>query len=158
MKDENMIKLLFICHGNICRSPMAQFIMKDLVSKKHLESQFIIDSCATSTEEIGNGLYYGAKEILKEHNIPISHHTARQIRFSVYEDFDYLILMENYNLYNLKRIIPTDPDKKVFRLLDFTENPADISDPWYNGDFETAYQEITTGCTALLNYIEKKNL
>lgn len=153
-----MIKILFICHGNICRSPMAEFIMKNLISKKHVQSYFFIDSCATSQEEIGNGLYPYAKDILLKHNIPIYQHSARQITLSDYDYFDYLLVMENYNLHNLKRIIPTDPQKKIFRLLDFTNFPTDISDPWYSGDFETAYQEITKGCQALLEYIEKKNL
>lgn len=152
-----MIKVLFICHGNICRSPMAELIMKDLVFKRKLEKDFLISSCATSREEIGNGLYDEAMDILKKHRIPLTDHCARQITSSDYKEYDYLIVMEQFNLRNLKRIIPDDPDRKIFRLLDFSSHPKDICDPWYSGDFETAYQEIQEGCIALLNFIQHKN-
>lgn len=148
-----MIKVLFICHGNICRSPMAEFIFKDMVKKKGLQEKFYIASAATSREEIGNSVYPPAKRKLKEHNISCEGKTAIQMKKSDYEKYDYIIAMEEFNIRNIFKIIKEDPEKKVYRLLDFTDKPKDIDDPWYTGDFDITYKEIVKGCEALLEKI-----
>ena len=148
-----MIKILFICHGNICRSPMAEFIFKDMVKKKGLQENFYIASAATSREEIGNSVYPPAKRKLKEHNISCEGKTAIQMKKSDYEKYDYIIAMEEFNIRNIFKIIKEDLDKKVYRLLDFTDKPKDIDDPWYTGDFDITYKEIVKGCEALLEKI-----
>lgn len=150
-----MINVLFICHGNICRSPMAEFVFKEIVKKKGLENKFYIASAATSTEEIGNPVYPPAKRKLAEHNISCKGKQAVQVTKDDYDKYDYLIVMEDYNIRNLMRIIKKDSDNKVYKLLDFTDNPKDIDDPWYSGDFETTYREIVKGCNGLLNHILK---
>ena len=148
-----MKKVLFICHGNICRSPMAEFIFKKLVSDSGLDSEFEIDSAATSTEEIGNGLYPPARDVLKKHNVPIGQHRSRQINRTDLEYFDYIIAMEGYNIKNLNRVV--GESNKYSLLLDYTDKPGDIDDPWYTGDFETAYSQIEKGCIALLSEMLK---
>lgn len=148
-----MIKVMFVCHGNICRSPMAEFVFKDMVEKKGLKNQFYIASSATSAEEIGNGVYPPARKKLLEHNISCEGKYAVQLRKSDYDEYDYIIAMEQFNVRNILRIIKDDKYKKVFRLLEFTDKPKDIDDPWYTGDFDTAYNEIVRGCSGLLNYI-----
>ncbi len=144
-----MIKILFVCHGNICRSPMAEFILKKLVKDKGIERNFEIDSCATSTEEIGNDIYPPAKSCLNAHGIPFVRHYARQITKDDLLYYDYIIAMEDYNLSNLKRIVG-DSDKYSL-LKNYTDTPGDIFDPWYSGDFETAYKEIMAGCIGFLD-------
>lgn len=153
-----MIKILFICHGNICRSPMAEFICKDYVKQSGIAEQFHIESAATSREEIGNPVYPPARRRLAQAGISCQGKTARQVTRQDYDDFDYLICMENFNLRNLGRIIPADQDGKIYRLLDFTSHPRDIDDPWYTGDFDTAYDEIREGVEAFIKYLyqEKK--
>ncbi len=153
-----MIKILFICLGNICRSPMAEFVFKDLVRKQGLEQNFIINSAATSTEEIGNTMHYGTRRKLEEKGIPYTEHTARQLIKKDYEKYDYLIGMEEKNIKNIIRIIGEDNKNKVFRLLDFTDKPKDIADPWYTGNFDITYNEISKGCIALLEYCKNKLL
>ncbi len=145
-----MVKILFVCHGNICRSPMAEFIMRDLVTKANLQDRFVIASAATSMEEIGNPVYPPAKRKLREHGILAEGHHARRIERADYREYDYLIGMERYNLRNMLRIFGSDPEGKIYRLLDFTDRPRDIADPWYTDDFDTAYEEILEGCEALL--------
>ncbi len=145
-----MIKIMFVCHGNICRSPMAEFIFKNMAKGENIH----IESKAVSREEIGNDIYPSAKKKLSEKGIPFSRHSARQVTRKDYDNFDYIVIMESYNLPRLLRIIGEDDKKKVSRLLDFTDTPGDISDPWYSGDFETAYREITKGCQALLEKIK----
>ena len=153
-----MIKVLFLCHGNICRSPMAEFVMKDLVAKQGLSAQFYIASAATSTEEIGNGVHYGTRRILKEHSIPCFGKTAVRLEPGDYKKYDYLIGMDQWNIKNMLRILGSDPEHKVSRLLDFTDHPGDIADPWYTGDFDLTYQDIREGCEALLSYlVSEKN-
>lgn len=156
----NMIKVLFICHGNICRSPMAEYIMKHLVKEAGVAEQFEIDSAATSTEEIGNDMYPPAKRKLTEHGIPFGCHAARQLRRSDYEYYDYLIGMDVANMRNISRIcgcghlsssIDKDLDDKVAMLMDFTDTPGSVADPWYTGDFEITYRDILAGCEGLLN-------
>ena len=151
-----MIKVLFVCLGNICRSPMAEFIFKDMVKKCGLEKDFFIDSAATSFEEVGNVLYYGAQDKLDEKGIPYTNHKARRITEEDYKRFDYIIGMEERNISNIKRIVGKDVDNKVFRLLDFSNNPRDISDPWYTGNFEVAYNDIVEGLESFLEFIKNK--
>ncbi|MDO4191649.1 MAG: low molecular weight protein-tyrosine-phosphatase, partial [Bacteroidales bacterium] len=136
-----MKKILFVCHGNICRSVMAEMVMKHIVRKANREGEFLIDSCATSTEEIGNDIYPPAKQCLTAHNIPFTHHQARQIVLEDYQRFDLIILMDHNNLRNIKRIIPSDTDKKIRMLL-----THDVADPWYTGDFEATYRDVVAGC------------
>ncbi len=151
-----MIRVLFVCHGNICRSPMAEFIMKDLVDKAGLGDQFQIASAATSMEEYGNPIYPPAKRKLREHGITAEGHRARRMERRDYQDYDYLVGMEQYNIRNMLRIVGSDPDGKIHRLLDFTDQPGDIDDPWYTDDFTTAYEEILRGCQGLLSFLKKK--
>ena len=152
-----MTKILFICHGNICRSPMAEFIMKDLVEKNGLSSEFYIESAATSTEEIGNPIYPPAKSELARHKIGVpgnelglSQKRARQMTRADYDRFDYIIGMENLNLSYMNRILGGDPEEKVHLMMDFTDHPEDIDDPWYTGDFSGVYKQILEGCECLL--------
>lgn len=148
-----MIKVLFICHGNICRSPMAEFICADMITRRGLTDVISVDSAATSREEIGNSIYPQARSVLQRHGVPMYAHRARQVTKHDYEEFDYLVVMEEYNIRNLKRVIGEDRDHKVSRLLDFTDRPGDISDPWYYGNFEGTYEEIVMGCKALIDKI-----
>lgn len=153
-----MIKVLFVCLGNICRSLMAEFIFKDIVKKEGLDRSFIIDSAATSSEEIGNGIYYLAKEKLDEMGIPYTNHRARKISKLDYEKYDYIIGMEQRNVDNIKWILGLkEDDKKVYKLLEFSDNPRDISDPWYTGNFTKAYNDILEGCLGLLKFIKENN-
>ncbi|MBQ7107576.1 MAG: low molecular weight phosphotyrosine protein phosphatase [Clostridia bacterium] len=145
-----MTKILFICHGNICRSPMAEYVMKDLVKNR---DDVYVESKAVSTEEIGNPIYPPAVKTLNKHNIPFGNHRARQIKKEDYTEFDYLVVMEEYNLPRLFRILGDDPENKVYKLLDFTSTPGDIEDPWYTGNFEKVFQQITLGCKCLLEKI-----
>ena len=149
-----MTKILFVCLGNICRSPMAEFIFKDMVKKEGLEHKIYIESAATGAEAVGNDMYYLAKEKLLQEEIPFSKRAARQITKQDYEEFDYIIGMEDRNIRNILRIIGNDKDNKVSRLLDFSNNPRDIADPWYTGRFNTTYLQIVEGCKALLEYIK----
>ncbi len=152
-----MYRILFICWGNICRSPMAEFIMKDLVEKNGLSSEFYIESAATSTEEIGNPIYPPAKSELARHKIGVpgnelglSQKRARQMTRADYDRFDYIIGMENLNLSYMNRILGGDPEEKVHLMMDFTDHPEDIDDPWYTGDFSGVYKQILEGCECLL--------
>ena len=148
-----MIKTLFICHGNICRSPMAEFVMKDLVKERGLEDDFFIASAATSSEELGNPVYPPARRKLLDHGIDPSGKTARRITKKDYEDYDYLIGMDHWNLKNMERAFSGDPEHKLHLLRDFTRTPGEIDDPWYTGDFDTAYEQISKGCKGLLDHI-----
>ena len=145
-----MIKILFVCHGNICRSPMAEFVMKDLVNKKGMADQFEIASAATSTEEIGNPVYPPAKRKLKEHGISCEGKTARQMTKEDYAYYDYIIAMDRLNLRNMTRFAGNDPDNKVSLLMDFTNHPGDVADPWYTGDFEATWNDVNEGCIGML--------
>lgn len=151
-----MTRILFICHGNICRSPMAEYIMKALVKEQRLEKDFEIASAATSREEIGNSLYPPAQRKLREHGIPFGAHAARQMTRADYLYYDKIIAMEAYNLRNLRPMVGNDPDRKVSLLMDYTQRPGDVADPWYTDDFETAYQDILEGCQGLLKTLTQK--
>lgn len=148
-----MINVMFVCLGNICRSPMAEFVLKDLVCKKHLEKSFYIASSATSFEEVGNDVHYGTKEKLKEQGIPIEKRKAVRLKKDDYEKYDYIIAMEESNIKNILKIIGEDKENKVCRLLDFTSNPRDIADPWYTGNFTSTYNDILEGCNSFLDKI-----
>lgn len=145
-----MTKILFVCHGNICRSPMAEFIMKDLVRKAGLADRFHIGSAATSREELGNPVYPPARRKLAEHGIACAGHAARQLTAQDYENYDLLIGMDRENLRNMRRICGGDPDGKLSLLLDHTGRSRDVADPWYTGDFEATWQDVLAGCQALL--------
>ena len=145
-----MIKILFVCHGNICRSPMAEFVMKNLVNKKDMADQFEIASAATSTEEIGNPIYPPAKRKLKEHGISCEGKTARQMTKKDYAYYDYIIAMDRLNLRNMTRFVGNDPDNKISLLMDFTNHPGDVADPWYTGDFEATWNNVNEGCIGIL--------
>ena len=150
-----MTKILFVCHGNICRSPLAEFLMKELISKQGLDGEFYIESAATSTEEIGNGVYPPVKRILNARGIDCSAKRARQMTCADYEKFDYIVCMDSNNMRNMERIAD-DNMGKYSKLLDFTPNPHDVADPWYSGDFSTTEMEVQAGCEALLEYILNK--
>lgn len=149
-----MIKILFICHGNICRSPMAEFIMKDLVRKADLTQEFYIESAATSREEIGNPVYPPVCRLLNEHGIDCAGKTARQLIKQDYDQFDFLIGMDRNNLYNMRRICGDDYENKMHLLMDYTNHSGDVDDPWYSGDFETTWCDISKGCKGLLQSIK----
>ena len=145
-----MTRILFVCHGNICRSPMAEYVMKDLVDKARLSEEFFISSAATSREELGNGVYPPARRMLAEHGIACAGHAARQIAAKDYRDYDYIIGMDEENLRNMRRVFSGDPDGKVSLLLDHAGRGGDVADPWYTGDFEATWRDVNDGCRALL--------
>ena len=150
-----MIKILFVCHGNICRSPMAEFVMKDMVKKCGRGDEFGIASAATSDEEIGNDMHHGSRSKLRREGIPFMPRASRRMTKRDYDAFDYIIAMDSHNLRNIERIIGHDHDHKVYRLLDFTERRGhDIADPWYTGDFDATYNDITEGCRGLLDKLK----
>ena len=160
-----MIKILFVCHGNICRSPMAEYVLRDMIQKEPLlhspqpgMPDISVASAATSTEEIGNPVHHGTRNILRRHGIDTSGKRARRMTKRDYEEYDYLIVMDEWNIRNILKITGGDPQKKVSRLLDFTGQGKDIADPWYTGDFETTYADVTRGCRALLEYLLKQEL
>ena len=150
-----MIKILFVCHGNICRSPMAEFVMKELVNKKGMADQFEIASAATSTEEIGNPVYPPAKRKLKEHGISCEGKTARQMTKADYTYYNYIIAMDRFNLKNMTKFVGNDPDNKVSLLMDFTSQPKDVADPWYTGDFDATLNDVCEGCVGIIKKLNK---
>ena len=163
-----MISILFVCHGNICRSPMAEFVMKKIVTDAGLEHEFHIESAATSTEEIGNPVYPPARRMLQKHGIHSDGKTARQMTVKDLETFDYIILMDENNLRNLKWILPrsilqdlnisNDPSErrlqKVSLLMDYTDEPREVADPWYTGDFQATWDDVWDGCSELLKFLK----
>lgn len=151
-----MIKVCFVCHGNICRSPMAEYLFKYLVAKYGKKDKFLIESMATSSEEIGNPIHYGTRKILDRYNLDYSKKRAKQFKLSDYNSFDYIIGMDSYNVRNLERIC--NKNDKIYRLLDFTDLKRDISDPWYTGDFEQTYNDIIAGLEGFYNYLLENKL
>jgi len=146
-------RILFVCHGNICRSPMAEFVMKDLVEKAGVAQQFLIESAATSTEEIGNSVYPPARRKLAEHGISCQGKTARQMTRLDYGRYDLLIGMDSWNIRNMRAISGGDPEGKIRMLMDYTNRPGDVADPWYTGDFEATWRDVLEGCEALLSQL-----
>lgn len=146
-----MKKILFVCHGNICRSPMAEYVMRDLVEKEELSHLFFIDSAATSTEEIGNPVHPGTRRKLYEMGIACGDHRARQITRADLAAFDYLLGMDRANIKNMRRMLGESP--KIMQLLDFSSSPRDIADPWYTGDFDATFRDVKEGCLSLLYHI-----
>ena len=149
-----MKKLLFVCHGNICRSPMAEFVMKALVQEQGLSYCYEIASAATSTEEIGNPVYPPARRMLVAHGISCAGKTARQMTKQDYTYYDLLIGMDHANLRNMRRICGGDPDGKLHLLLDYTNRPGEVADPWYTDDFQATWEDVTEGCQGLLKTLE----
>ena len=147
-------KILFVCHGNICRSPMAEFIMKDLVHKAGRDEEFYIESAATSTEEIGNSVYPPARRKLAEHDIQCKGKTARQMTREDYSRFDLIVAMDRYNLRNMQRFVGDDPEDKVRLMMDFTDRPGDVADPWYTGNFDATWRDCLEGCKGILSLSE----
>ena len=150
-----MIKVLFICHGNICRSTMAEYVMKALVNKSGLSDTFFIDSAATSREEIGNPVHYGTRHKLEEVGIYCGNHKARQMQKHEYDEYDYIIGMDSANMRNLNRMLKNDPEEKLYKFLTFAGSGRDIADPWYTGNFDETYEDIQEGCEGFLDYLEK---
>ena len=147
-----MVKILFVCHGNICRSPMAEFVMKDLVKKADVNAY--IASAATSTEEIGNPVHYGTRKKLAEFGISVSGKYAIQMTKKDYDEYDYIIAMDSNNIRNIFRIIGADPKNKVRKLLSFADRDGDIADPWYTGNFDATYSDVFEGCKGLIEKIK----
>ena len=157
-QEKFMTKILFICHGNICRSTMAQYVMQYLVDKRGLSDCFYIDSAATSREEIGNGVHHETRAKLREVGIPCGDHRARQMTRGDYEEYDYLIGMDTWNIRNMNRIVGADPDHKIHKLLEYTNRGGDIADPWYTGNFDETYRDVSEGCEGLLTHILKEDM
>lgn len=153
-----MLKIMFVCHGNICRSPMAEFILKKMVADKGIADRFVIASCATSTEEIwgdiGNPVYPPARAELKKHGIFCEDKRAVQLKKGDYDSYDLFIGMDSYNVRNMQRILGGDPKGKIRKLMDYTERGGDVADPWYSDRFDIAYRDIYDGCKALLESLE----
>ncbi len=156
MDKKKIHRLLFICHGNICRSPMAEYVMKHLAAEAGRAEEFEIASAATSTEAVGCGIYPNTKQILDKAGIPCKGHVSRQVTMADYDHYDHLIVMDSLNLRNLERLIGPDTAGKVCRLLDFTSRPGDIADPWYTRDFNLTYRQVTEGCRGILEMINDK--
>ena len=152
-----MKKIMFVCHGNICRSPMAEFIFKKMISDMNIQSDFVVCSSATSTEEIWNGIgnpvYPPAQRELGKHNISCEGKRAVQLKYSDYENYNYFVGMDSANILNMHRILRDDNDTKIYKLMDFTEQKGDVADPWYTGDFHKTYNDIYLGCKCFLDYI-----
>lgn len=151
-----MIKVLFVCLGNICRSPMAEFLFKDIVKKRKLENEFIIESAATSSEEEGSPVYYKVTEKLANLGISTKGKHARKLTKEDYDKYNYILGMEESNIRNIYRILGEDKENKVYRLLDFSNNPRDISDPWYTRNFDITYEDIMEGLNTFLDYLKDK--
>ena len=151
-----MVKILFVCHGNICRSPMAEFILKDLAEKEGLSAQLQVGSAAVSSEELGHPVYPPARRKLAEHGISCAGKTARQLQREDYARWDLLLGMDRSNLRGMRRICGGDPDGKIRLLMDYTHRPGEVADPWYTGDFEAAWRDISEGCAGLLRALFQK--
>ena len=151
-----MIKILFVCHGNICRSPMAEFVMKDMVRKAGLETRFVIESKAARRDELGNDTHYGTKAKLRQMSVPFAKRRATLLDRSDYDAYDYLVAMDTENVHDMLRLFGGDPEKKITMLLQFAGENREVADPWYTGNFDETYEDVLKGCTALLRMIGKK--
>ena len=151
-----MIKILFVCHGNICRAPMAEFVMKDMVRKAGLETRFVIESKAARRDELGNDTHYGTKAKLRQMGVPFAKRRATLLDRSDYDAYDYLIGMDEENMRDMLRLFGGDPNGKIYKLLRFADEDRDVADPWYTGNFDETYEDVLKGCTALLRMIGKK--
>ena len=149
-----MIKILFVCHGNICRSPMAEFVLRDMVKKAGRSAEFEIASAATSTEELGNPVYPPARRELKAHGIDCTGKTARQLSWADYDRYDLFIGMDQRNLHAMHRILKGDPQKKIRLMMDYTNRPGDVADPWYTGEFGVTWRDVSEGCRGLLEALD----
>ena len=147
---------MFVCHGNICRSPMAEFVFNKMVNDRSLTYIMTAVSSATSTEEIGNDIHYGTKRILDKYGIPYTRREAVQLTYLDYQKYDLFVGMDSANIRNMLRIFGSDPDNKIIKLLDLTDLGGDVADPWYTGNFEATYRDITKGCEALIFYLQNK--
>ncbi|MBQ9947339.1 MAG: low molecular weight phosphotyrosine protein phosphatase [Oscillospiraceae bacterium] len=152
-----MYKILMVCHGNICRSPMAEFVLRDMLKKRGIDGVEVA-SAATSTEEIGNGVHRGTRTVLHSLGIDCSFKRARQMTRSDYKEYDLLLGADSRNIVNMNRIACSDPENKIMRLMDFTPRPRDISDPWYTGDFDTTYADVKEGCECLIAWLTEKGI
>ena len=150
-----MVKILFICHGNICRSPMAEFVLKDMLSVRGLSDKYLVESAATSTEELGNPVYPPARRKLLDHGIDCTGKRARQLCREDYKKFDYLIGMDRANMRNMLRMCGGDPESKMYELMDFTDRPGEVADPWYTRDFESTYNDVVEGRAGFLDFLAK---
>ena len=151
-----MLKVLFVCHGNICRSTMAESVMTHLVKQHHLDHLFQISSAATSREEIGNPPHYGTVSKLRQVGIPVIPHRAVQMTKADYAEYDYLIGMDTVNIRNMNRIVGSDPEGKIYKLLSFAGSGGDVADPWYTGDFDATYRDVLAGCEGLIRYLKEQ--
>jgi len=151
------IRVLFICHGNICRSTMAQSVFAYMVKQRHLDDLFEIDSAATSTEEIGNTPHYGTVGKLRQEGIPLIPHRARQLTKSDYTEYDYIIGMDTANMRNMNRMLGGDPDQKLYKLLTFADSGRDVADPWYTGDFDATYRDVCEGLQGFMKFLGYDN-
>lgn len=149
-QTDQAIRILFVCHGNICRSPMAEYVMRNLVSAHGAKTQFVIDSAATSAEEIGNPVHHGTRCVLAAHGVPCGDHRARRVTRVDYDAYHLIVGMDAANMRMLERLFDGDRDGKLHKLLEFAGDSRDVADPWYTGDFETTYQDVVLGCTGLL--------
>ena len=151
-----MIKILFVCHGNICRSPMAEFVMKDMVRKAGLETRFVIESKAARRDELGNDTHYGTKAKLRQMSVPFVKRRATLLSKADYAAYDYLVAMDTENVHDMLRLFGGDSEKKITMLLQFAGENREVADPWYTGNFDETYEDVLKGCTALLRMIGKK--
>ena len=148
-----MIKILFVCHGNICRSPMAEFVMKDMVEKAGLDGEILVESAATREDELGNPVYPPAQRKLAEHGLGCAGKTARRLRYADYDEYDLLIGMDQENIYDMRRLFRGDPEGKVHLLMKYTDRPGDVADPWYTRDFEATWRDVEEGCRGLIRML-----
>lgn len=150
-----MIKIMFVCHGNICRSPMAEFVMKEYARQAGLADEVHIESTAMHRDELGSDIHWGTEEILDRYHIPHSPRAARLVTKADYETFDYLIGMDRYNMSDMRRLFHNDPAQKCSLLMDWVGTPRDVADPWYTGDFDATYSDVDAGCLAILEHLKR---